>query len=92
MSNKYFSGRKGRYIFCDICGQPCYVWQATKLKAETGRGGLIVCPNDIDAIDHGLIPYVATTEKPVEWSRINHQNVTNGTSVENYETSTQLGV
>ena len=92
MSNKYFSGRKGHYIFCDICGQACYAWEATKLKSETGRGGLIVCPNDADNIDFGLIPFVATAEQPVKWTRINHQNVTNGTAVENTETSTQLGV
>jgi len=92
MSNKYFSGKLGRYVFCDICGQAVYADQATKLKAETGRGGLIVCRFDIDVIDHGLIPYVPTTEQPVKWARINHTNTTNGTAVLDYETTTGLGV
>jgi len=92
MTNKYFSGRKGHYIFCDICGQACYEWEATKLKQESGRPGLLVCPNDRDLTDYGLIPYNPTTEKPVRESRINHQNVTNGTAVLDIENTTELGV
>ena len=87
MTNKYFSGRKGHYIFCDICGQACYDWEATRLKSETGRPGLLVCPNDVDGIDYGHIPYTVDTEKPVQWSRINHQNVTNGTEPRDVETT-----
>ncbi len=78
MSNKYFSGRLERYIFCDICGQACYVSQVVKLEQESGRPGLLVCPNDADKTDFGLIPYHPTTERPVDYTRINHQNVTNG--------------
>jgi len=92
MSNKYFNGRKERYIFCDICGQACYISDAVKLKAETGRGGLMVCPLDADKIDFGLIPYVPTTERAIEWSRVNHQNVTNGTAPLDIENTTGLGV
>lgn len=92
MSNKYFSGNKGRYIFCDVCGQACYAFEATKLKTETGKGGLIVCPNDVDKIDFGLIPFTVPTEKKVDWTRINHTNVTNGTAPLNLETATSLGV
>lgn len=87
MSNKYFSGRKGNYIYCDICGQACYVYEVTKLSAETGRGGLLVCKNDADRIDAGLIPFIPTTEMKVPVSRPNHTNVTNG--AEPYDTESQ---
>jgi hypothetical protein len=90
MSNKFFSGRKGRYIFCDICGQACYVFEAVRLKHESGRPGLIVCPNDADTIDYSLIPYVVNTEKPLEWTRMNHQNITNG--AEPYDIEESSGV
>ncbi len=92
MSNKYFSGRKGHYIFCDICGQACYDWEATLLKTFTGRPGLLVCPRDVDKIDYGLIPYNPTTEQPVRFARIAHQNVTNGAPPEDVESSSVLGV
>lgn len=92
MSNKYFAGNKGRYIFCDICGQATYAHEAIKLKEYTGRGGCIVCPNDADNIDHGLIPYNPITERAVTWTRINHTNVDNATAVIDYETTTSLGV
>ena len=91
MSNKYFSGRKGHYIFCDICGQACYDWEVTKLSTLSGRPGLLVCPRDADVIDHGLIPYTPTTEQPIKWSRINHSNITNGESPLDYDTATNLG-
>ena len=91
MSNKYFSGRKGHYIFCDICGHACYDWEVTRLSTLTGRPGLLVCPNDADKIDHGLVPYNPTTEQPIKMSRINHTNVTNGTPPIDAETSTALG-
>lgn len=90
MSNKYFSGRYGRYIFCDICGQACYVKEAVKLDTKTGRGGLIVCPNDIDARDPGIIPYNPTTEKKEPWTRINHTNTDNGS--EPADINTDVGV
>lgn len=92
MSNKYFSGRKGPYIYCDLCGQACYVDEVVRLKSGTGRPGLLVCPNDADGIDYGLFPRITATEKPVKWTRINHQNVTNGSEPENVETSTSIGV
>lgn len=88
---KYFSGNQGQYLFCDICGQACYVFEATKLAANTGRGGLYVCPSDKDNIDFGLVPYTITSEHPVPYVRINHTNLTNGTAVLDYETATSLG-
>ena len=91
MSNKYFSGRKGQYIYCDICGQACYLFEAKRLNQYTGRPGLMVCPNDADTIDFGLVPYIPTTEKRVPFSRPNHTDVTNGTAPLDPETSSELG-
>lgn len=91
MTNKFFSGRKGHYLFCDICGKPCYDFEATKLHQYTGRGGLIVCPLDADVIDFGLVPYVVPPEKSVKWVRINHTDTTNGAAVLDYESTTGLG-
>jgi hypothetical protein len=92
MSNKYFSGRRGHYIYCDICGQACYADEATKLKPETGRGGLLVCPNDVDSIDYGLIPYVLPNERPVKWAKVNHTDVSNGAAPLDIESTSGLGV
>lgn len=89
MSNKYFSGRKGHYIYCDICGQACYTFEVTRLKEESGRPGLLVCPNDADTVDYGTIPYIVSTERSPRVSRINHTNVTNGAEPYDIET---LGV
>ena len=91
MSNKYFAGNKGRYIFCDICGQPCYAHEAIRLEANTGRPGLIVCPRDADGADPGLIPFAVPAEKGVPWTRINHTDVANGAAVLDLETTTGLG-
>jgi len=88
MSNKYFAGNKGRYSYCDICGQAFYEHEGTKLEKETGRGGLIVCPNDRDAIDYGLIPYKVSIERSVSWARVNHLNVTNSAPIYDVERST----
>jgi hypothetical protein len=86
MSNKYFSSRKGPYIYCEICGQACYTWELTKLSPHTGRGGLLVCKNDADAIDHGLVPYKVAEEQKVPFSRPNHTNLTNGSEPYDVET------
>ena len=91
MSNKYFSGRLGHYIFCDICGQACYDWEVTKLSSATGKPGLLVCPNDVDKADYGLVPYTIGPERSVKWARVNHQDLTNGAEPADIETSTSLG-
>jgi hypothetical protein len=80
--NKYHSGRLDDYIiFCDQCGAPCWRSEATLLKTETGSGGLLVCPRDVDPIDYGLVPYKIRPEKPVPVTRINafndNSNITN---------------
>lgn len=94
MSDRFSPGRLGDWVvFCDICGQKCYASEATKLSTYTGRGGLIVCPKDVDKIDYGLIPYRIPTEKNVPWTRINFTNVENGSPIYNLESHTleQLG-
>lgn len=92
MSNKYFTGRKGHYIFCDICGQATYDYEVTRLSSQTGRGGLLVCPRDADVIDHGLIPYAVPVEQSVRLVRINHTNITNGEAPIDYDNTNELGI
>lgn len=87
----YFSGRLGPYLFCDICGQPCYISESMTLSRYTGRGGLIVCPNDRDKIDPSTMPYKLPAEAVIPWARINHTAVTNGTAIIDIET-TNIGV
>lgn len=92
MPDRFDPGKLGDWVvFCDICGQKCYASESSQLEAYTGRGGLIVCPKDIDAIDYGLIPYTIPAEKNVPFTRINHTNTTDGSTTENLETSTDLG-
>lgn len=93
MTDRFNPGRLGDWvIFCDICGQKCYASEASRLEANTGRGGLIVCPNDIDKIDYGLIPYKVPVERNVPWTRVNHTATSNSSDPINPETSTELGV
>ena len=81
--------REGNWLtFCDICGQRCYASNASKLPTYTGRGGLIVCNHDVDAIDPGLIPYRIPIEKNVPWIRINHTDTTNSSPIVDLETMT----
>lgn len=87
---KYRSG--DWYVFCDICGQRCYASETGKLSAYTGRGGLIVCENDKDEVDFGLVPFTIPAEQNVPFTRINHTNTDNGTAVEDIETSSEIGV
>lgn len=92
MTDRFNKGRLGDwYVFCDICGQKCYASESGHLDAYTGRGGLIVCPNDVDKIDFGLIPYIVRAETSIPFARINHTDTTNGTAVENLESATDLG-
>ncbi len=74
MKNTYtMKKKKGDYIiYCQICGDPCWASQATKLEKETGHGGLIVCPEDVDAIDYGLIPFKIAPEENPKIVTINH--------------------
>ncbi len=84
--------RRGDWvIFCDICGQKCYASEATRLSAATGRGGLIVCPKDVDKIDYGLIPYKIPAEKNVPWTRPGDTGVPTGVTPLDLETATTLG-
>ncbi len=92
MTSKYFAGNKGHYIFCDICGQACYDYNVVRLSSATGRPGLMVCPNDADKGDPGLTPCTVTPERPVRWTRINHQDVTNAAAPLDLDTTTELGI
>lgn len=92
MSDRFSPGKLGDWVvWCGICGQKCYASESGKLEAYTGRGGLIVCEKDKDKVDHGLIPYTIPAEKNVPFTRINHTNTSNGTAVEDLESSTSLG-
>lgn len=93
MRDRFQPARRGDWVlYCDICGQKCFASESVRLHQYTGRGGLIVCKNDRDAIDPGLIPYTIDAERPIPYTRTNHQNVTNGSAVVDPETSTDLGV
>ena len=84
--------RRGDWVFfCDICGQKYYGSEAIKLSTYTGRGGLIVCSNDADKIDYGLVPYKIPAQKSIPWARPGTTNVSNGADPIDVETSTQLG-
>lgn len=63
-------------IYCDICGKKCYASETTKLSNYTGRGGLIVCHQDADKIDAGLVPYNIKKENSIQNIRVNHTNTT----------------
>jgi hypothetical protein len=90
MSNKYFSGRKGHYIFCDICGQAVYDWDITKLDQKTGRGGLLVCKNDSDIIDYGIVPYQLPIEQSIRFARSDYQQLTFSTPPYDYAAAGDL--
>ena len=76
------------YIYCDICGARCLASETTKLSHYTGRDGLIVCRHDVDATDHGLMPFTPRREQNVRDIRINHTNTDNGAPVFDYENDT----
>ncbi len=71
--------RVGDYqIYCDQCGMCCWASASRILSKDTGKGGLRVCPNCVDAVDYGLIPYKIRAEAPIPDSRINQQDTTTG--------------
>lgn len=73
--NKFTKHRLNDYIiFCDTCGAPCWKSQATLLKTDTGLGGSLVCPRDVDKRDYGLVPYKIPAEKSVPVARVNSFN------------------
>lgn len=87
--SRFSPGRVGDWVlFCDICGQKCYASESSKLSTYTGRGGLIVCKNDVDKVDYGLVPYNTSPEKNVPWTRINHTATENSSPVFDYEADT----
>lgn len=65
--------RVGDYVlFCDICGMKTWASESIILDKDTGKGGLVVCPVDRDAIDYGLVPYKVDPEESVPVARNNH--------------------
>jgi len=62
------------------------MWEITKLSPETGRGGLLVCRDDADRIDPGLMPITPPKERIVPFSRPDNSS-TNGS--EPYDVETQ---
>lgn len=73
--NKFTRIRLNDYIImCDTCGAPCWRSEATLLKPQTGNGGSLVCPRDVDPIDYGLVPYKIKPERSVPMTRTNTFN------------------
>lgn len=92
MTDRFSPARKGDWVlFCDICGQKCYASESTKLSTYTGRGGLIVCKNDLDKVDYGLVPYKPRTERPIPYTRINNTNTDDASAPLDLETATDIG-
>ena len=93
MADRFSPARGGNawVAFCDICGQKYFASELRKLSQYTGRGGLMVCPNDYDEIDYGLIPYKTPTEQNLPWVRVNHTDTTNGSDPIDPETD-DIGV
>lgn len=70
-TNKFTNSKLSDYIIhCDICGKPTWYSDSIILDSNTGKGGLLVCPDDNDKIDYGLVPYEIPTESQVETTRI----------------------
>jgi hypothetical protein len=72
--NNYRTKKKvGDYIvYCQRCGNPCWASEATVLGKYTGAEGLIVCPDDVDKIDYGLVPYKIRPEVNPKRVSTNH--------------------
>lgn len=69
MKDKYLKRKVGDWIyFCDFCGMKCWASETTLLDTYTGRGGMRVCPDDVDKIDMGLVPYKCPPEQSIPFS------------------------
>lgn len=67
MSYNFIDGKRiGDWVvYCHICGCKAWASDTQKLSNETGRGGLRVCPDCVDVIDYGIVPYKIPAEKSV---------------------------
>lgn len=84
MNRNSFTNRKklGDYVStCDTCGQVFWASQGQVLDKYTGKGGAWVCPNCVDKIHYGFVPYVVEAEKQVPISRKAPYNDTTQTTV-----------
>ena len=70
MPYKFVEGyrREDWVVYCAICGSKTWASDSQVLAPETGRGGLRVCPDDVDAIDYGLVPYRIPAEQSVPFT------------------------
>lgn len=76
------------YVYCDICGRRYLASETTKLSNYTGRGGLVVCNNDLDKIDYGLIPFTPRPEQNAKIVRVIHTDTTDGSPIFDLELDT----
>lgn len=54
---------------CNICGFTAWASDTTVLAPETGRGGYRVCPECVDSIDYGIIPYTIRAEQALPFAQ-----------------------
>lgn len=50
---------------CAICGNKTWASDTQLLGEYTGRQGLRVCPDCVDPVDYGLVPYKIPAERSV---------------------------
>src|ERR1700733_2002114 len=55
-------------IYCMTCGSKTWASDSQVLSNETGRGGLRVCPDCVDVIDYGIVPYKIPAEQPIPYA------------------------
>lgn len=69
MTNKFNPARLGDWLVgCMMCGNRCWASESKVLSTYTGRGGLRVCPECLDPVDYGLVPYKIRAERSVPFS------------------------
>jgi len=67
MAYKFIEGyRLSDYVeYCAICGSKTWHSDMRTNPDYSGRDGLRVCPDCLDPVDYGLVPFLIPTEKPV---------------------------
>lgn len=78
MKKNNFKQRKnvGDYVgTCDTCKQYFWASKGTVMGKYTSKEGAWVCPNCVDKIDYGLVPYQVLPEDSVNLARsLNFEN------------------
>lgn len=70
--NRFKNHKKvGDYVgdACDTCGMKFWASEGKVLANETGLGGAWVCPNCVDIIDYGLVPWKVLPEATIPKAR-----------------------